>query len=47
MSDHGKQVLRELTPLHRDLRHAIPEVYDGFGALSKAAFADGALDRRT
>lgn len=47
MSDHGKQVLRDLTPLHRNLRHAVPEVYDGFAALSKAAFADGALDRRT
>ncbi|GAA4381808.1 carboxymuconolactone decarboxylase family protein [Nocardioides caricicola] len=47
MSDHGQEVLRELTPLHRNLRHAIPEVYQGFSALSQAAFADGALDRRT
>lgn len=46
-SAHGKDVLRELTPLHRNLRHAIPDVYQGFGALSKAAFADGELDRRT
>ncbi|GAB4006240.1 carboxymuconolactone decarboxylase family protein [Nocardioides ultimimeridianus] len=46
-SSHGKQVLRDLAPLHRDLRRAIPEVYAGFGELSKAAFADGALDRRT
>ncbi len=46
-SDHGKTVLRELAPLHRDLRHAIPEVYQGFGALSKAAFAEGALDSKT
>jgi AhpD family alkylhydroperoxidase len=46
-SSHGKEVLRELTPLHRNLRRAIPEVYQGFGALSKAAFADGALDRKT
>jgi AhpD family alkylhydroperoxidase len=44
---HGKAVLRELTPLHRNLRRAIPDVYQGFGALSAAAFADGALDRRT
>jgi AhpD family alkylhydroperoxidase len=44
---HGKAVLRELTPLHRDLRHQIPDVYAGFGQLSSAAFADGALDRRT
>jgi AhpD family alkylhydroperoxidase len=46
-SPHGKEVLRELTPLHRNLRQAIPEVYQGFGALSKAAFTEGALDRKT
>ena len=46
-SPHGKEVLRELTPLHRNLRRAIPDVYQGFGALSKAAFADGALGRKT
>jgi len=44
---HGKAVLRELTPLHRNLRRAIPDVYEGFGALSKAAFADGALEQKT
>ncbi len=44
---HGREVLRELTPLHRNLRRAIPQVYEGFGALSEAAFADGALDRKT
>jgi AhpD family alkylhydroperoxidase len=47
VSEHGTAVLRELAPLHRELRHAIPEVYKGFGELSAAAFADGALDRRT
>jgi AhpD family alkylhydroperoxidase len=46
-SAHGKSVLRELAPLHRDLRHAIPDVYRGFGELSSAAFADGAIDRKT
>jgi AhpD family alkylhydroperoxidase len=46
-SAHGAQVLRDLGPQHRELRRAIPEVYAGFGALSKAAFADGALDRKT
>ncbi|MDR2279905.1 MAG: carboxymuconolactone decarboxylase family protein [Gordonia sp. (in: high G+C Gram-positive bacteria)] len=46
-SPHGKRVLRELAPLHRELRRAIPEVYKGWGALSSAAFADGALDRKT
>ena len=46
-SPHGAAVLKDLGPLHRNLRHAIPEVYRGFGALSGAAFADGALDART
>jgi AhpD family alkylhydroperoxidase len=46
-STHGKTVLRELSPLHRDLRRAIPDVYAGFGELHKAAFADGALDVKT
>ena len=41
-TDSGAQVLNDLRPLHRDLRHAIPDVYQGFGELSKAAFADGA-----
>ena len=46
-SAHGEAVLRELAPQHRRLRKAIPEVYRGFAELSGAAFADGALDRRT
>jgi len=46
-SPHGKVVLDDLSPLHRELRRAIPDVYKGFGELSKAAFADGALDRKT
>ncbi len=45
--DHGKAVLDALNPLHRDLRHAIPEVYAGFRELHQAAFAPGALDTRT
>src|SRR6476659_3852703 len=44
---YGADVLRQLTPLHRDLRRAIPEVYEGFAQLSRAAFAENALDRRT
>lgn len=47
VSQHGKAVLRGLSPLHRELRHAIPEVYRGFGELHHAAFADGALDTKT
>lgn len=44
---HGKEVLSELGPLSRELRRAIPDVYRGFGELSKAAFAEGALARKT
>lgn len=49
MSEHGygKGVLDELRPLHRELRHAIPEVYRGFGEFHHAAFAAGALDAKT
>lgn len=46
-SAHGKAVLAELSPLHRELRRAVPDVYKGFGELHKAAFAPGALDTRT
>ncbi len=46
-SPHCRAVLRGLTPQHRSLRKAIPDVYKGFGALSSAAFADGALDKKT
>jgi AhpD family alkylhydroperoxidase len=44
---HGNDVLSELSPLHRELRRAIPEVYKGFGELHHAAFAPGALDAKT
>ena len=44
---HGTDVLNELSPLHRELRRAIPEVYKGFGELHHAAFAQGALDPKT
>ena len=40
---NGKAVLRDLSPLHRELRRAIPGVYRGFAELHQAAFADGAL----
>ena len=44
---HGKQVLADLSPLHRELRRAIPDVYKGFGELHRAAFTPGSLDVRT
>ena len=43
---HGKDVLDALSPLHRQLRQAVPDVYKGFGELHRAAFAAGALDTR-
>lgn len=42
--DHYADVLNELKPQHRALRQMIPEVYDGFGALSRAALGAGALE---
>lgn len=44
---YGKDVQRELRRPARDLRHAIPEVYEGFGNLHSAALAGGALDSKT
>ena len=44
---HGKEVLAELSPLHRELRRSIPEVYRGFAELHRASFAPGELDVRT
>src|SRR5689334_19903739 len=44
---HGKAVLQELSPLHRQLRRSIPDVYTGFGELHRAAFAEGELSTRT
>ena len=44
---HGRAVLDELQPLHRELRHAVPDVYKGFAELHRAAFAPGALDVKT
>ena len=46
-SAHGKAVLRELSPQHRALRRAIPDVYAGWSELHKGVFAPGALDVKT
>lgn len=43
---HGRDVQAELAPLARQLRQAIPDVYQGFAALHGAALAPGALDAR-
>jgi AhpD family alkylhydroperoxidase len=44
---HGKGVLDELRPLHRELRRAIPDVYRSFTGFHDASFAPGALDVKT
>lgn len=44
---HGKEVLDALSPLTRELRASIPDVYAGFAGLHRSALADGALDTRT
>jgi len=44
---HGKTVLNALVPLGRNLRQAIPDVYEAYSQLGKAAMADGDLDRKT
>jgi AhpD family alkylhydroperoxidase len=44
---HGRRILDDLSPLHRQLSRSLPEVYRGFGELHDAAFAAGALDSRT
>lgn len=49
MNEHGygAAVRDAMRPLHRELRHAIPDVYATFGEFHRAAFSDGALDRKT
>ncbi len=44
--DHHTVVLNELKPQHRALHQMIPDVYDGFGALSRASLGTGAIDAR-
>jgi AhpD family alkylhydroperoxidase len=45
--DHGRDLLKQLAGEGRELRALIPGVYDGFGELHKAAFADGEVDKKT
>jgi len=44
---YGKAVREELHVPTRELRHAIPQVYEGYKELHDAALADGVLDART
>lgn len=43
----GQDTLDELKEPLVDLRRRIPAVFEGYGALSKAVFTDGALDGKT
>lgn len=41
---HYHDVLDDLNPKHRALRQMIPDVYSGFGEMSRAALASGVVD---
>jgi AhpD family alkylhydroperoxidase len=41
--ESAHDVLHQLRAPARDLQHAIPDVWEGFGALHDAAMSDGAL----
>lgn len=44
---YGKEVLDELKEPLVELRRRIPEVFEGYGAMSKAVYTSGALDAKT
>lgn len=44
--DDYSGLLNELNPQHRALRQMIPDVYKGFGELSRASLGAGALDTK-
>jgi AhpD family alkylhydroperoxidase len=44
---HGHAVQEELREPARELRRAIPEVYDGYRQMHAAAYAAGSLDQKT
>lgn len=45
--DHHHETLSVLAKPTRELREKIPDVFQGYGAISKAALADGALNAKT
>ena len=45
--NHGHAVLDEVIPLGRVLRELIPDVYQGYSALSGAAMKAGSVDAKT
>lgn len=44
---YGKEILDEMKEPAVDLRRRIPEVFEAYGAMSKAVYANGALDSKT
>jgi AhpD family alkylhydroperoxidase len=44
---HGSEVLDELSPLGRQLRNYVPEVYRAHAEMSRAALGPGALETKT
>ncbi|MFC0602658.1 carboxymuconolactone decarboxylase family protein [Streptomyces palmae] len=46
-TSHGKVVREELRPHTRELRQAIPDVYQGYRELHDAALRPGVLDAKT
>lgn len=44
---YGERVREELRTPSRELRRAVPQVYEGYKQLHDAALAPGALDART
>lgn len=42
-----KEILDDLRQPTKALREKIPDVFSGYGAMSAAAFGDGALDAKT
>ena len=44
---HHHDTLAALARPTRELRERIPAVFEGYGAISKAALTDGALDAKT
>lgn len=44
---HGTEVMNDLIPLARNLRHQIPEVMKAFSDLHAASMKPGALDTKT
>ena len=45
--DHYHETLAELAKPSRELREKIPDVFDGYRAISSAALTDAALDAKT